>query len=115
MLHWLMEQLRSVGDWVVELVVAIAVCAAAYPVIRVGSMWRLFFRLGDKRYPRAARRRPLTYATVGAALLVTIGVGLYAIDLHDWAIGYSIIIACLIVLGWFGFVLVPEALEDAFD
>src|SRR5713226_6596103 len=73
MLHWLMGLLHSLGAWLVELAVTVTACAVAYPVIRVGTKWRLYFRAMRAGYHGGLRRQSIAYAGVGTVILVAVG------------------------------------------
>jgi hypothetical protein len=112
MIDWLLRQLHSLGEWAVELAFAIVVCLVAYPVIRIGSNLRLAIRLGRLGHDGVPRRSALRYAALGSFIAIVVGGVIFEEVDTSLAAGYFLLFAILVLLGWFGFILVPEEFGD---
>jgi ABC-type Fe3+ transport system permease subunit len=103
-------------DWLAEkgteLLVTAVVCLVAYPVIRIGWHLRTSIRLKRRGYRGEQLRKSVRYSVVGAVLAVAAGVVLGIAGPEGWWVRYAVISTILVLLGCFGYALIPEDLAD---
>jgi len=104
--------IKWLAEWAGELVVGVLVCIAIFPVIRIGSQIRTARTLKRRGYRGDQLRRSERYAAFGVVLALAAGIALGIFVPGRWWILYTFVVGLLILLGYLGFVLVPEGLGD---
>ncbi len=116
MWNWIVRHVvdigHEIGHEVIWFIIALVFCVVAYPVARIGWHARTFARLKRQGYHGEQLKRSQRYAVMGAAIVAVIVATLkFTAPPALWLL-FALACAVVAVVGWFGYIFVPEEFEE---